>query len=88
MYFVYKYLFNQLSKNTDILTVPRYVPEDIYLFLGTCLSTDVLNTKIQQMRAQISDAYADESDKIQQFCWLGGTEEPNGFWASPETIEL
>ena len=67
MYFVYKYLFNYLSKNTDILTVLRYVPEDIYLFLGTYLSTDVLNTKIQQMRAQISDADANESDKIQQF---------------------
>ena len=67
MYFVYKYLFNQLSKNTDILTVPRYVPEDIYLFLGTYLSTDVLNTKIQQMRAQISDADGDDSDKIRQF---------------------
>ena len=39
----------------------------IYLFLGTYLSTDVLNTKIQQMRAQISDADADDSDKIQQF---------------------
>ena len=31
------------------------------------LSTDVLNTKIQQMRAQISDADADDSDKIRQF---------------------